>query len=649
MENNESTNKALPPAEVAQLLGTFSAFLRTDTNGIHLASEVDGATGSARMSIEGEEVAQDEADDSAQPVPNWGKDIPNTTEVFVEPTETTDMWHISAEPTSGSMEVKYEYADEILVPGAGKNEQAIELSPIDNRFSLDEWNLIAQPILERFTKALELRKFSKLAAKGQKKFEKRVKGLLPQVFQKEEIENFGEIESNTRAFSAKINELLNEINTNPDVLKGWIKATLEKTTPAPITASKKGAKEYEKMHTGAARKRLLQRFKKSEDSLENYVDDLADKISKIGEQLLRLNYYHGEGLYGVAEVKKDFEETPYMQKKLHELTEKIARQLERKKGMVSMIGDMGTGKNYLVEHFAAKSNRPFFYFPCSRGMDAADLGFHFEFRKGESFVVPSNLAKGLKTKNACILIDEPNSLPPEVVAGLHGLADHNRAFVYNGVTFEAAEGVVVVMTMNPATYEHVKDMPEAMSDRTLGQDMLIDYPPFTKLDELTQNNLWSEQEAQNALQADNSLDKFFECDEALILRNYIPQLKDWSQKEFAHLWNVIINDEGEGILGEKAHQAELLRPFVEAIFNILKVCHKWRKKYKAGDMSRTISLRGSIAVVENYLHTKNVKKAFLDLYKPNSMKYDGGQEDYETLEEVMNDMQELEMSVNEAI
>jgi len=135
----------------------------------------------------------------------------------------------------------------------------------------------------------------------------------------------------------------------------------------------------------------------------------------------------------------------------------------------------------------------------------------------------------------------------------------------------------------------------------------------------------------------------------LILKNYIPQLKNWSSEDFVKLWNAIINSEAENVLGDKAEKIEELKPWVVAIFNILSVCKQWRNKYKLSDMSRTISIRGSIAVTENFLHTKNVKKAFLDLYKPNSRKYDGGEEDYENLEQVMNDIQELQMTINETI
>jgi MoxR-like ATPase len=310
---------------------------------------------------------------------------------------------------------------------------------------------------------------------------------------------------------------------------------------------------------------------------------------------------------------------------------------------------MGTGKNYIVEHFASKMHRPFFYFPCKRGMTVSDLGFHFEFRKGESYIVPSKLAEGLNTPNSVILIDEPNSLPPEVISGLHGLADHNRSFVYNGVEFKAAPGVVIAMAMNPATYAHVKSLPEAFSDRTLGQDMLMGYPPLTELDELAQKNLWTKAQREEALQANNQLNERYVCDEALILRSEFPGLAEMDEGLFKKLWNVAHNGESIDILESRHALAEAHREDLAVILRILKVCDLWRRRYQSGDMQRTISLRGSLAVAANYQRTRNVRKAFLDLYKPNSFKYDGGTDDYENLEQILNDRDELEIAINEAL
>lgn len=656
------TGKAIEADESSRLLMSFASFLRGsvstpgDAATDELAEIADSAANSSRFNIPDAAENQEKGAEEAYPI--WAHDRPNLDKIFVKHQHEINLWHPVAEPVGKDKQeiaVHYQRLNDELRPAGKKEEQGIELEAVNNLFTLDEWHHVVQPVLKRYVKALELKALARLAQKTKRNVEGRIHTLIPQVFRAKEIPEPNEVDVASQGFKQKIVEMVNEINLNPDVLKTWIMEEMGKSKPKSIPRTllplgKPASFDYGSTQKDAGLKRIKQRFqKKEEETLESYVHDLADRISKIGGQLLLLNAKHPEGVYEPPKPRKDFVETPHMRRALEQITEKVGRQIEDKKGMVSLIGDMGTGKNYLVEEFAADTHRPFFYFPCARGMDAADLGFHFEFRKGESLVVPSNLAKGLRTKNALILIDEPNALPPEVVAALHGLADHNRSFVYNGVKFEAEEGVVIVMTMNPATYAHVKDLPEAFSDRTLGQDLFLDYPPLTKLDEMAQEHLWSDAERQKALQEDNELNKFFLCDEALILKNEFPTLKGWSDSEFTALWNAVVNGEGTAPLGEKADEVEKLEPFVKAILSILKICNAWRTKYKAGDMQRTISLRGSSAVAANFLRTNDVRKAFLDLYKPHSKKYDGGGEDYENLEQTMNDMGELEKAVNQNI
>jgi len=636
--NAPEARESIELDEASRLLTSFASFLRQDTGTDELAEMADSAANTSRFHISGPAEAQGKGAEEAYP--SWAKDKPNLDKIFVKHKHEIDLWQPVAEPVGKDKQeiaVNYRRLNDELRPAGKKEEQGIELEAVNNHFTLDEWNHVAQPILKRYTKALELKALARLTEKTKEETEKRIRSLIPQVFRAKEIMESDQVDVTSREFKQKIIGLVNEISINPDILKNWIMEELGESETTPIQKSthplgKSVVVAYASTQKDAGLKRIKQRFqKKGEDeTIESYVQDLADRISKVGGQLLYLNVKHPEGVYEPPKTRKDFVESPHMQRVLEQFSEKVSRQLEDQKGMVSMIGDMGTGKNYLVEEFSAKTQRPFFYFPCARGMDAADLGFHFEFRKGESLVVPSNLAKGLKTKNSLILIDEPNALPPEVVAALHGLADHNRSCVYNGVKFEAEEGVVIIMTMNPATYAHVKDLPEAFADRTLGQDLYLDYPPLTKLDELAQEHLWSNAEREKALQEDNELNKYFLCDEALILRNEFPALKGWSDEEFTHLWNAVANGEGTAPLGNRADEMEKLEPMVKAILSILKVCNAWRAKYKAGDMQRTISLRGSSAVAANYLRVHDVRKAFLDLYKPHSKKYDGGGEDYES-------------------
>lgn len=667
----EGVQGPLSPDDVARQLASFGAFLRETGNEVS-AMDVDYAAQTARMAIDSDEAEQVlEGDENLNTLPSWANEVPNSKKVFVEKRDqeiSPDFWEPVVEKTGrqsdAKLEVRFKRLADVLTPGGTVQEQGIPLEPIDNYFTVDEWQYIAKPIFEKLLKTVELRKLSSLPKEEVTNVRGRIKNVVSDVFPGSftdiELKKFEVGDIVAKDFARRVRNLTNSVTTDPKVLKDWIKSILEEREPETVEErqipEKGTGKLFVKQYHGLQKKEGIKRLKgmflkksESEDEMEDFINKMADKISRLGEQLLYLNTKYDKGIYKVPEVKGDYVETPYVQRLLAELTRKVAHQLEKKKGMVSIVGDMGTGKNYIVEHFAAKTNRPFFYFPCSRGMDAADLGFHFEYRKGESIVVPSALAKGLQTKNAVILIDEPNALPPEVIAALHGLADHNRAFVYNGVSFKAAEGVVIIMTMNPATYAHVKNLPEAFSDRTLGQDMYMDYPPLTKLDEVAQEQGADKQQREDLLQEDNSLDKIFVCDEAMILKNEFPSLKKYSPDQFTKLWEVIINGASSETVVDFEPNFDGLKPDFEAILKILKVCDNWRKKYKNEDMYRTISLRGAIAVCEKYQEVKDVKKAFLDLYKANSLKYDGGPEDYSNLQQVLNDTAELEKSLNEIL
>lgn len=653
-------DREVSPGELSSALSTAAMFLRQNVEGHdEMIGSLEEAADIARTQITPEAIPVPE---ERKQFPVWASSIPNSEKLFVSKSREIKLWKTVAEPISrGGKEVivKYQRFDDVLSPGGTAHEQGIELPMIDHRFSLDEWNAIVQPILSRYVKALELKALARATQEDQEQCKEKVHKLLPQVFSKSDRESFQGMNILSQDFQTRIREMVNAINTDPKILKHWILEQLgqKKKTPVKGVSFEKGTKKmarekksYDSLRQQAALKRISEHFSEaSQKSLDSYVDDLAARVSQIGEQLLMLNTKHREGLYRIPHIKKDYEETPYFSHLLAEFSRRAALQLEKGKGMISLIGDMGTGKNYLVEHFAAKTGRPFFYFPCSRGMDVADLGFHFEYLRGETKVLLSNLAKGLRTHNAMILIDEPNALPPEVVAGLHGLADHNRSFVYNGIEFKAVPGVIIAMAMNPATYAHVKSMPEAISDRTLGQDMVMDYPPLTKLDQLAQKNLWTKEQREQKRQEDNALETEKVCDEALILRKYFSSLMSWAPADFTNLWDVVVNGKGEVLLGEKASQMTSVKGDVEVISKILALCDAWRKKYKEGDMQRTISLRGAIAVAENYQITKNIRTAFLELYRPNSLKYDGGRKDYETVEQMLNDQGELEVIMNEEL
>ncbi|MBD3328501.1 AAA domain-containing protein [Candidatus Peregrinibacteria bacterium] len=678
-QNNEqpnvdesSGNKPIDSADAARILSAFSVAMKSSGNE-DIATEAEQTAQSARSRIEREDANEGAVEEDEMKLPVWAKKVPDVEKVFVpkEIVESIDLWRLHGMQKGKGEDAKiiagFERQTDTLFPGKSAEDQVIALKPIENSFSIIEWETIVQPVLERYEKLIELKAYQAMTQKSRKKYADQVRNILPEVFPKNpEVGRLKADRVLSNDVRKRVMELIDEVNTNPQIVRDWIMEAFQEIKGKKVEGARvlRGAdesdvkkasiQEYPEYWKKMNIKKLKAQFaRQKKGSFESYVDDLALKISRLGEQMLYLNTKYRMGIYRKHEALKDFVETPYVQTKLEELTGYATKQLKDGKGGINIIGDMGTGKNYLVEHFAASANRPYFYFPCSRGMDASDLGFHYEFKDEESVVVPSQLARGLRTKNAVILVDEPNSLQPEVIAALHGIADHNREFVYNGHRYKAAEGITVVFAMNPATYAHVQSLPEAMYDRTISQSMRMDYPPLTELDKVALEKQLSNKEKEELLQQDNSLNKVYVCDEALILRKVLPKSSQLSDSDFADVWDYVVNGNGGADLEEKGIDSDEYKKEIEMILKILLVCDAWRKKYKEQDMVRTISLRGALAVAARCqeLQDENeffdVKKAFLSLFHPNSLAYDGGTEDYESLQQIVNDKAELEMSLND--
>jgi MoxR-like ATPase len=600
--------------------------------------------------------------------PEWGESLENKEAVFLKKgsEKIQAMWEpyekLVVMEGKPMVSVGYQRLNNHLFPGRKKHEQGLDLKIIDNTFSVNEWRNLVEPILERYVQALQLRNLSKLPDNMRDDYQDEIRKTLSNVFKAGEIRREDITESISKDTMKKVNGMVNTINTDPEVLKSWIREMVGRAKPAPVAETRTLSEIIEKMKSREKSKKesgisVLEKEwgisqEENKDKFEEKVEEIAYKIEQVGQQLLTLNAKYSEGIRGSHEKMSDFEETPYMQYILGDLAKAAEHQLTKKRGVTNLIGDMGVGKNYVVEHFAASSNRPFFYFPCARGMEPEDLAYHFEFKGNETLIVPSALGRGLTTPNSVILIDEPNALPPHVISALHGVADHNRSFVYNGMEFKAADGVVIVFAMNPAGYEHVHDMPEALADRTMGLDIYMDYPPFTKLDEIALKQNLSDAEKQEKLQEDSSLDSIYVCDEALILRRRLPELAKYSNEEFKNLWDVALNSKHKEInaemIGEAGEDVEKVKPVIADLLKIIKVLDVWRQAYKKGRMSRTISIRGALAVVDRYVETNDIKRAFTDILRRHQYKYGGGEFDYKNLEEMLvNDAAFIEQELTE--
>ena len=265
----------------------------------------------------------------------------------------------------------------------------------------------------------------------------------------------------------------------------------------------------------------------------------------------------------VVKTDPEFSEIPYHVEKMEQLTQYVNDQRERKQGMIILEGPAGAGKNRILEHFAILTSRPYFEFACGPSKGAEDFRYQLLFdAKTGTYEHDSAVATALKTSGAILVFDEVNTLKKEVSKeALHSLLDHRRSIIYgeDKRVLKAADEVIIAGTQNPSHYIAVQKTPETVLDRS---DVLeVNYPFFEK-----------EKGSSNDLAQ-------YHSDEALIIRNEVPELQDLSDKEFKMLWEAVINKK------EDPRAIELIthvkKESIEDIFEILRMANLVREAYDA--------------------------------------------------------------------
>ena len=140
---------------------------------------------------------------------------------------------------------------------------------------------------------------------------------------------------------------------------------------------------------------------------------------------------------------------------------------------IMLLGPRGTGKSSLAEAAAVELKRKFCYIPCHTGASTeALIGQWIPNPSGTGYVwMDGVLTNAVRTGKVCLL-DEVNSLKPEIAFAIHGLLDHRRELVLTdkpGVdgspeVVKAHEEFGLIAAGNPF-YEGVRVMNEAFRDR----------------------------------------------------------------------------------------------------------------------------------------------------------------------------------------
>jgi MoxR-like ATPase len=138
-----------------------------------------------------------------------------------------------------------------------------------------------------------------------------------------------------------------------------------------------------------------------------------------------------------------------------------------------LLGPRGTGKSTLANEAAKKLKRAYCYIPCHTGATPeALIGQWIPNPKGTGYIwMDGVLTRAVRVGKVCLL-DEINSLKPEVAFAIHGLLDHRRELVLTDKPDENGDPEVVtahkdfglIAAGNPF-YEGVRVMNEAFRDR----------------------------------------------------------------------------------------------------------------------------------------------------------------------------------------
>ncbi len=483
------------------------------------------------------------------------------------------LWLPSYEQHKDQVRISFVRRNTILHPGKDKTEQEISLLPVKDTFNLTEYRVL-KVIFDKYISLEE-----QLRDKDPE-VRKRAKENIFTILSEEQAARHGRLEETPKIITYEIEKILEDLTKKT---RGFDRSKID-------------------------------------------VHSLSQSAAELLSQLFILNRTRGNRKEHMLSEKRmsGIQEYPSFEHYLEKLSKSAAQQLNDKQGITYMLGEAGTGKNILAEYFAYKTNRPFFWFPCGRGMESMELVYHYEFDSEEGTQkFFTDLAQGIQTPGAVVLIDEVNALRPEVQAILHGLGDKNRSIKYNGVNIPVAEGVILIIASNPASYSSGGNIGEALLNRTRGLSFTVDYPALHKGELLAIDENWDDVTLRQKEQEDNSL-REYACDEVLLLYKKIPQFQNLSTEEFEILWENVINEHQEYLwtLEKNPNTSYLLKDknivkILNDIKNLLEVADRWRKYYSKKERGFNIvgfSIRDSLAVLQKYIQTGDIKTAFLEVY-----------------------------------
>lgn len=139
-------------------------------------------------------------------------------------------------------------------------------------------------------------------------------------------------------------------------------------------------------------------------------------------------------------------------------------------------GPTGCGKSRLVEHMAARLDRPLITVACHDDTSATDLLGRWLVRGGETVWQDGPVTRAVR-EGAILYVDEVAEARPDVVVVLHPLTDHRRQLHVDrhDETLQASEPFMLVVSFNPGYQRGLKEMKPSTRQRFVS--LAFDYPP----------------------------------------------------------------------------------------------------------------------------------------------------------------------------
>jgi nitric oxide reductase NorQ protein len=133
---------------------------------------------------------------------------------------------------------------------------------------------------------------------------------------------------------------------------------------------------------------------------------------------------------------------------------------------VLVIGPKGTGKTSVVRRFSEETGLPYWGVQGESTPSWMLLG-RTELENGKTVYKPGIIPKAVRT-GGILHFDEINVFDPEVLMRLDELLDNRRQLNMvneTGEVIKAHPDLFIIATMNPPTYEGVKELPDPIKSR----------------------------------------------------------------------------------------------------------------------------------------------------------------------------------------